>query len=136
MFNDNLKEFMGKVKMINKDLSKYNDEEKGIMFMLNTIKLVSNVEYIELSKEEYEKGKFEKQIDDLDYEIIEVERPVPKNIITKKDEDKYTIVNSKVKVRRVWKATNGLGLKQCFTNKDEAYKLADEINNKVLEYLK
>ena len=136
MFNDNLKEFMEKVTIINKDLSKYNDESKGILFMLNTIKLIANVEYIELSKEEFEKAKFEKQVDNLEYEIIEVDRPVPKNVITKKDEDKYTIVNSKVKVRRVWKTTNGLGLKECFTNKEEAYNLANKINDEVLKYLK
>ena len=88
--------FMGNVKPINKDLSLYEDNNKGVMFYLNTVQLLTKVEALELDKNEYTVKKFEGGIEDLEYDIIEVERPVSKYSITKKEEDKYTITNSKV----------------------------------------
>lgn len=130
---DNILEFNGKVNVINKDYAMYKDLEKGVIFPLNTINLLARVDYLELSKEEYEKAKFEMKIDNLEYNIVEVDRPVPKYTLTKKEEDKYTITNSKVKVRQVWNVSNALGIKKSFTNKEEAIKLAEEQNKKILE---
>ena len=130
---DNILEFNGKVNVINKDYAMYKDLEKGVIFPLNTINLLARVDYLELSKEEYEKAKFEMKIDNLEYNIVEVDRPVPKYTLTKKEEDKYTITNSKVKVRQVWNVSNALGIKKSFTNKEEAIKLAEEQNKKLLE---
>lgn len=133
---DNIIEFNKKVSIINKDYAMYKDEEKGIMFPLNTVNLLARVDYLELSKEEYEKAKFEMKIDNLEYNIIETTRPVPKNTITKKDSDKYTIVDSKVKVRQVWNVSNALGIKKSFTNKEEAMELAESLNEETLIALK
>lgn len=133
---DNIIEFNKKVSIINKDYAMYKDEEKGIMFPLNTVNLLARVDYLELSKEEYEKAKFEMKIEDLEYNIIETTRPVPKNTITKKDSDKYTIVDSKVKVRQVWNVSNALGIKKSFTNKEEAMQLAESLNEETLIALK
>ena len=133
---DNILEFNKKVSIINKDYAMYKDEEKGVMFPLNTVNLLARVDYLELSKEEYEKAKFEMKIDNLEYNIIETTRPVPKNTITKKDSDKYTIVDSKVKVRQVWNVSNALGIKKSFTNKEEAIQLAESLNEETLIALK
>ena len=133
---DNILEFNKKVSIINKDYAMYKDEEKGVMFPLNTVNLLARVDYLELSKEEYEKAKFEMKIDNLEYNIIEATRPVPKNTITKKDSDKYTIVDSKVKVRQVWNVSNALGIKKSFTNKEEAMELAESLNEETLIALK
>lgn len=133
---DNIIEFNKKVSIINKDYAMYKDEEKGIMFPLNTVNLLARVDYLELSKEEYEKAKFEMKIENLEYNIIETTRPVPKNTITKKDSDKYTIVDSKVKVRQVWNVSNALGIKKSFTNKEEAIELAESLNKETLIALK
>lgn len=133
---DNILEFNKKVSIINKDYAMYKDEEKGIMFPLNTVNMLARVDYLELSKEEYEKARFERKIDNLEYNIIETTRPVPKNTITKKDSDKYTIVDSKVKVRQVWNVSNALGIKKSFTNKEEAMKLAESLNEETLIALK
>jgi hypothetical protein len=133
---DNILEFNKKVSIINKDYAMYKDEEKGIMFPLNTVNLLARVDYLELSKEEYEKARFEMKIDNLEYNIIETTRPVPKNTITKKDSDKYTIVDSKVKVRQVWNVSNALGIKKSFTNKEEAMQLAENLNEETLIALK
>lgn len=133
---DNIIEFNKKVSIINKDYAMYKDEEKGVMFPLNTVNLLARVDYLELSKEEYEKARFEMKIDNLEYNIIETTRPVPKNTITKKDSDKYTIVDSKVSVRQVWNVSNALGIKKSFTNKEEAMQLAESLNKETLIALK
>lgn len=136
MQND-LKKFNEKVQMLNDKYSQYYDEEKGVMFYLNTIQLLTRVDYLELSKEEFAKAKFEMKIDkDLEYNIIKIKRPVPKNVITKKEEDKYTIVESEVAVRQVWNVTNSLGFKKSFTNKEEALEFAESINDEVMKKIK
>ena len=125
----NIIDFMNNIEIINKDLSKYEDDKR--MFYLNTVNLLPRVDYYELSKEEYTKAKFEKKIEDLEYNIINVKRPVPKNVITKKEEDKYTIVDSDVAVRQVWNVLNAAGVYKSFTNKEDAFKLANEIDEKI-----
>ena len=126
--------FMENIKMLNKDISIYKNEEKGILFYVNTIQLLAKVERLELSKEEYQKALFEKKINDLEYGIIEVDRPQSKYLITKKQEDMYTIVDSKVKVRQIWNVSNPLGIYKSFTNKEEAMELAEEINKNIITY--
>ena len=126
--------FMDKIEIINKDLSRYVDEEKGIIFSLNTIQLLPRLDYMELDKTQFETQKFEGKINKLEYNIIEVDRPVPKNTITKKDEDIYTIVNSKVKVRLVWNVSNAIGVYKSFTNKDEAMEYAENIKKDIIKY--
>lgn len=131
-----LDEFMEKVEILGKEFSIYTDEEKGVSFPLNTVHLLTRVDMLELTKEEYQVAKFQKKIDDLDYEITNVKRAVPKNEITKKDEDKYTIAEKEVAVRKIWNVSNTAGAFKSFTNKDDAMKTSKEINEKVFEYLK
>lgn len=131
-----LDEFMEKVEILGKEFSIYTDEEKGVSFPLNTVHLLTRVDMLELTKEEYTSAKFQKKIDDLDYEITNVKRAVPKNEITKKDEDKYTITEKEVAVRKVWNVSNTAGAFKSFTNKDDALKASKEINTKVFGYLK
>ena len=133
---DNILDFNKKVQIINKDYSMYKDEEKGVMFALNTINCLARVDYMELSKEEYDKAKFEIKIDDLEYNITEVTRPQSKYFLTKKESDKYTIIDSKVKVRQVWNVSNGIGIHKSFTNKEEAMELANSINENILNVIK
>lgn len=131
-----LDEFMEKVEILGKEFSMYVDDEKGVAFPLNTVHLLTRVEMLELAKEEYQVAKFQKKIDDLDYEITNVKRAVPKNEITKKDEDKYTIVEKEVAVRKIWNVSNTAGAFKSYSNKEEAMKKSKEINEKVFEYLK
>ena len=130
----NLINFMKNITNINKDISVYNDNDKGILFYVNTIQLLAKVDYLELSSEEYKKAKFEKKIEDLEYNITEVERPQSKYARTKKEEDMYIIENAKVKVRQVWNVSNPIGVYKSFTNKEEALKLAEEINKDIITY--
>ena len=127
--------FYDNIEIINKDLSKYEDN-KGNMFILNTINLLARVDYMELTKEEYKVAKFQQKIDDLDYSIINVTKVVPKSEITKKEEDKYTLVDKEVSVRQIWNVSNPYGVFKSYTNKDEAVKYAKEVNEKILKYYK
>lgn len=131
-----LEEFMNNVEILGKDFSIYKDKEKGVEFPLNTVHLLARVDYLELTKEEYSAAKFGQKIEDLDYEIINVKKPVPKNEITGKDEDKFTITEKEVAVRQVWNVSNTAGAFKSYTNKEEAIKKAEEINKLVFEYLK
>ena len=131
-----LDEFMEKVKILGKEFSIYTDEEKGVSFPLNTVHLLTRVDMLELTKEEYTSAKFQKKIDDLDYEIVNIKKPVPKNEITGKDKDKYTITEKEVAVRKIWNVSNTAGAFKSFTNKDDALKSSKEINEKIFEYLK
>lgn len=131
----NLCKFIDNTSIINKDLSLYADE-KGNKFIFNTINAIVKVDYLELTKDEYQIAKFQQKIDDLDYKIINIKKRVPKNEITGKDEDKYTITEKEVAVRQVWNVSNPYGAYKSFTTKEEAIELADYINNKIIEYYK
>ena len=131
-----LDEFMKNTEILGKEFSIYTDEEKGIMFPLNTVHLLTRVDMLELSKEEYQVAKFQKKIDDLDYKIENIKRAVPKNEITGKDEDKFTITEKEVAVRKIWNVSNTAGTFKSFVNKDEAMEYSKSINKEVLEYLK
>jgi hypothetical protein len=125
--------FNKNITIINKDLSTYTDE-KGISFVFNTINAITKVDYLELTKEEYQVAKFQQKIEDLDYNIINIKKPVPKNEITGKDEDKFVLTEKEVAVRQIWNVSNPYGAFKSFTNKDDAIELANSINNKILEY--
>ena len=127
--------FNGLVQLINKDLSLYRDDEKGMMFYLNTVQLLTRVEPLELDKSQYEIALFEKKIDKLDYKEETIERPTPKNRVTKREEDKYTLVMEKVKVKKVYNVANALNVKKSFVDKEEAMKYAETINNRIKEFL-
>ena len=70
---------------------------------------------------------FQQTIKDDDYNIIEIKTQVPKSEITKKEEDKFTLVDSTAKVRQVWIVANQLQFSACFKTKEEAEKLVKEV---------
>lgn len=131
-----LDEFMKNVEILGKEFSIYTDEEKGVMFPLNTVHLLTRIDMLELSKEEYQAAKFQKKIDDLDYKIENIKKAVPKNEITGKDEDKFTITEKEVAVRKIWNVSNTAGAFKSFTDKKEAMEYSKKINKEVFEYLK
>ena len=131
-----LDEFMKDIEILGKEFSIYTDEEKGVMFPLNTVHLLTRVDMLELSKEEYQAAKFQKKIDDLDYKIENIKKAVPKNEITGKDEDKFTITEKEVAVRKIWNVSNTAGAFKSFVNKEEAMEYSKKINKEVFEYLK
>lgn len=131
-----LDEFMENIEILGKEFSIYTDNEKGVSFPLNTVHLLTRVDMLELSKEEYQVAKFQKKIDDLDYKIENIKKAVPKNEITGKDEDKFTITEKEVAVRKIWNVSNTAGAFKSFTDKEEAMEYSKKINKEVFEYLK
>lgn len=127
--------FMKNVEIINKDFARYIDNEKGIIFSLNTVQLLPRLDYMELDKTKYETSKFEQKIDNLEYNIINVDKPSSKYARTKKEEDRFIIENQKVAVRQVWNVVNALGIHKSFTTKEEAIKVYNELYDEVMQKL-
>ena len=130
-----LEDFNKKTRIINKDLSIYEDDEKGTIFALNTVNLLCRVDYLELNKEQFNVARFQNKIEDLEYNTITIKKPIPKYDLTKKEEDKYTLIEKEEKVKAVWNVSNTAGAIKSFTNKEEALKYANEINDNVLSVL-
>ena len=85
MKNESLREYMGHIKVINKEVSEYSNEEKGIKYIMPTAQLIVKVDYLELTKEELQTAKFKEMIDkNKDYKQVEAVRVVSKESITKK----------------------------------------------------
>ena len=130
-----LSKFMENIEIINKEISIYKDTEKGMLFYLNTVQLLTRVEPLELDKEQYQIALFEKKVEDLEYERETIKRVVPKNTITKNDKDKYTLTNKEVIVKKVYNVANALNVKKSFVNKEEAMQYAEEINKNIAKVL-
>lgn len=137
-----LEKFMNNITIENKNFSKYEDD-KGNMFLLNTVQLLTRVDYIELSTEktgengasDYEKALFNESINKKDYKTKEVKKPIPKSEVTGKKEDMYTITEVEEKVVQIWQVSNNYGAFKSFVKKEEALNFADSINDKVKKYL-
>ena len=131
MIEENLQEFMNNVEIKCKEVAIYKNQEKGLSYPLSLAHLLCRVDYLELTKEELQKAQFEQKVDKGEYEMFDCNRVVPKYEITKNDADKFTLTNKKVKATHLWNVSNQTGIHTTFTNKEEAFKLCEEINNKI-----
>lgn len=136
MKDENLQEFMSKVKIHNKEIAIYTNEEKGVQYPLGLASLLTRVDYLELTKGEIEKAKFEQQIDKKEYKMYDCTRVVSKYEITKVEADRFVLTDKKVKATHIWNVSNQLGIHTTLEDKEEAFKLCNEINKKVLEVYK
>lgn len=126
-----LEEYYKNITYINDKLAEYQDDE-GNFFAINPSSLLVAVQYSTLTKQEYEQAVFQGLIPkDIICKEIEIDKPTPKNEITHKDTDKYTIVNKKVKAKEIWFISNGLSIRKAYNNKEEALQVAKEINKKI-----
>ena len=130
-----LDKFYKCTKILDKQITEYEDEE-GNYTILPTTALLVNVDYNEFEKEQYNVAVFNGDIPkDFVTESKNIKKPVPKFEITKKPEDKYTITEKEVAVKPVWFIINGAKIKKAFNNKEEAIKEAKKINKKVIDIL-
>jgi hypothetical protein len=131
-----LADFLKNLTIVNKDIVKYADE-KGNIIYANINSLYASCTYLELNKSQYEQMVFQQTITPDDYNIVEVKTQTSKYEITKKEEDRFTLVDTTAKVRQVWIVANSLQFSKCFKTKEEAEKLVQEIedyienNNKI-----
>ena len=136
MIEENLKEFMDNIDIKSKQIAIYSNKEKGLVYPVSIATLLTRVDYLELTKEELEKAKFENKVDKKDYEMFDCEKLVPKYELTKIEADKFVITTKKVKATHIWNVSNQAGIHTTFENKEAAFKLCEEINNKVIEAMK
>lgn len=134
---ENLNDFMSKITILNKDISEYFDEEKGVKFLVPNSYIWARVDYYELTNDEMKKAIFEETIDKVENtNYIDSKRRQSKYETTKNEADRWTIIEAKVKVNQIWVVSNGMKYKNTFNNKEEALKLYNNINNKLKEYIK
>ena len=136
MIEENLKEFMNNIDIKSKQIAIYSNKDKGLVYPVSIATLLTRVDYLELTKEELEKAKFENKVDKKDYKMFDCEKLVPKYELTKIEADKFVITTKKVKATHIWNVSNQAGIHTTFENQDEAFKLCEEINNKVIEAMK
>lgn len=134
MKNESLQEFMNNVDIKCKEIVIYTNKEKGLSYPLTLAHLLTRVDYLELGKEELTKAKFEEKIDNKDYKMTDCEKLVPKSDITKNKEDMFTMTTKKFKGAKIWNVSNQVGIHTTYENPEEAFKLSDEINNKIIGY--
>lgn len=139
MKNERLEEFMSKIRYVNDKLCFYEGECK---YPLTPSHLLARVDKIEAGTEkvnnisEYDKLVVEGKVQKLDYKEITKKVLIPKNEITGNKKDQYTIIEQEKPALEIWNVSNQVGIYTSFTTEEEANKLYNEINNKVIEYIK
>ena len=140
MKDERLEEFMQHVSFKNDKIAIYENKEKGLSYPLTSATLLCRVDYLELESNSklagaLEKAKFEGKVENKDYTIQDIEKLVPKSDITKNDNDKYTLTKKTCKGAKIYNVSNQIGIINSYEDKDQAFKLCNEINDKVLENL-
>ena len=131
--NKDLIEFMKHLD-IQKEVSKYKDDKGNILY-IPTNTLLPTCSYLSLNEEEYQQALFKGQIKKGNYKKTKEKRPVPKNTITGKEEDKLTIVEQEVEVYQIWLVANPYGFSHSFRNKDVAIDFVEDIESELKEVL-
>lgn len=135
MIEERLEEFMQHVNIKNEKISEYVNEDKGLRYPLNTPQLLCRVDKLELDKTELDVAKFKQQIENKDYKTVDITKLVPKNEITKIDADKFTITEKKTKGSIIYNVSNQIGIHNSYEAPEEAFKICEEINQKVFDKL-
>lgn len=135
MKDELLQDFMNKLE-INEKVAIYRNKEKGLMYPITLAHLLCRVDYLELDEKEINVSKFKNIITDKEYKMQDCEKLIPKSEITKKEEDYFTMTKKKYKGAKVWNVSNQLGIHTTYENQEDAFTLCEEINNKVLGYIK
>lgn len=133
MIEQDLKQFMECIDIKGKEVSIYVNNEKGLMYPVGTRSLLCRVDYLELQKNELEKAIFEQKVDKKEYKMYDCEKIVPKYEITKVEADKFTLTTKKVKATHIYNVSNQLGIHTTLEDKEEAFKLCEEINSKIYD---
>lgn len=128
-----LEEYYKHIKYINDRVAEYEDEE-GNYFQVTPSNLLVAVQYQALNKQEYEQAVFQQLVPkDIICKEIDIDKIIPKNEVTHNDKDKFTLTTIKQKAKQVWFVMNSVGIKKAYNDKEEALKVAKEINKKIFE---
>lgn len=121
--------FMNNVE-IREETSKYKDSKGNILY-IPTNALYPTCSYLTLTEEEYQQALFNGQVKKDDYNKTKVKRPVSKDKVTGKEEDKLTIVEEEVEVYQIWVVSNQLGFTHSFKEVEEAIKFVEGVEEKL-----
>lgn len=128
-----LEEYYKHIRYINDKVAEFEDEE-GNYFQITPSNLLVAVQYQALNKQEYEQAVFQQLIPkDIICKEVEIDKIIPKNEVTHNDKDKFTLTTIKQKAKQVWFVMNSVGIKKAYNDKEEALKVAKEINKKIFE---
>ena len=134
--NTDLEEYYKHVKYIDEKVAIYKDEE-GNAVPITPSSLLVACQYQIFNKEKYNNAVFEGLIPkDLICNEIEITKPVPKNEVTGKDSDKFTLVDMKQKVKEVWIVSNSIGIRKAYNNKEQALETFNRINKEIFDICK
>jgi hypothetical protein len=134
MIEKDLDKFWNNVQIFSKELSKYEDNKKGIVAMLPTPQLFVSCDYKNWSEPQYKQALFNREIaKDLKLNSIKITTQIDKSVKTKKDKDKGIIIDEEINGFEAWQVKNGIGIVKTFNNKEDALKLVNEINDKIMK---
>ena len=135
MIEERLQEFMQHIEIKNEKITEYVNKDKGLSYPLNTPQLLCRVDKLELDTKELDVAKFKNQVEKKEYKVVDIVKVVPKSDITKDDNDKFTLVDKKTKGVIIYNVSNQVGIHNSYDNKEEAFKICEEINKKVFDVL-
>lgn len=117
---------------IREETSKYKDS-KGNVLYIPTNALYPTCSYLTLTEEEYQQALFKGQVKKDNYNKVKEKRPVSKDKVTGKEEDKLTIVEKEVEVYQIWVVSNQFGFTHSFRDIDEAVDFVEDIESELKE---
>ena len=117
---------------IREETSKYKDS-KGNVLYIPTNALNPTCSYLTLTEEEYQQALFKGQVKKDNYNKVKEKRPVSKDKVTGKEEDKLTIVEKEVEVYQIWVVSNQFGFTHSFRDIDEAVDFVEDIESELKE---
>lgn len=135
MIEERLEDFNKNVFIKNEKISEYVNRDKGLRYCLNTTQLLCRVDKLELDTKELEVAKFKQQIENKDYNVVDIIKLVPKNEVTKIDADKFTITEKKTKGAIIYNVSNQLGIHNSYESLNEAFEVCEKFNEELFSVL-
>ena len=68
--------------------------------------------------------------------MYDCEKLVPKSDITKNKEDMFKLTKKTFKGTHIWNVSNQLGIHSTFEDKEQAFRLCEYINERIVGYFK
>lgn len=129
MEKKDLVEFNKNVEFLGNDIAKYYDEE-GNMKILSVGMLFCQVQFLKVTQQAKKVMLFNREIS-KDITFNKEFTMVPQ----KDEKDPLKVKDIQMEVELMWKVQNGLGFATIFNNKEEALKVANDMNNKIFSLL-
>ena len=128
-----LEDYYKNITYKNDKIAEYEDNE-GNYFPITPSDLVVIVQRNEMNEKQFEQAKFNQLVPkDFEGNDIEITTLIPKSEETGDEKDQFTLIEKKEKGKEFWLVQNRLNIRQAFDNKEDALKLAKEINKKIFE---